>query len=58
MQLYNQIDHSGIYENHATQCFEAWQVADQCKRLVSSCSMSVPPEQFKWWKQQINQSLN
>ena len=58
MQLFHQIDHSGIYENHITQCFEAWQVAGGCKRLVSSCSMSVPTEQFKWWKQQINQTLN
>jgi hypothetical protein len=58
MQFLNQINHSGIYENHATQCFEAWEVYDNRKRLLSSCSMSVPTDQFKWWKQQLNHSLN
>ena len=59
MPLFHQINASGVYENQMTQCFEAWVVdgEGQRKRIVSTCSMSVAPEQFKWWIHQVNNKL-
>lgn len=56
MEWFNHIDASGIYENPTTQCFEAWIVGEDAnnKRLVASCSMSVPPEQYRWWVHKVN----
>ena len=46
---------TGIYPNQETQCFEAWVVDEKSRHraLVSTCSMSVPPEQIQWWQQQV-----
>ena len=46
-----------ICRNETNRCYEAW-IADRAtgrRRLLSTCSMCVPEEQYQAWRQQVGQ---
>ena len=49
------IRETGIYQNEATQCWEAWVVVpvEGSKRLVSTCSVEAPESAYQWWLQHV-----
>ena len=49
------IQSTGIYQNESTQCYEAWEVDPETgeKKLLSTCSMCVPEQDYQWWTQEV-----
>lgn len=44
-----------ICPNQTTGCYEAWAVNSHTRerRLLSTCSLCVPEEQYRWWSRQV-----
>ncbi|MBI2503181.1 MAG: hypothetical protein HYW07_08090 [Candidatus Latescibacteria bacterium] len=48
-------DQLDIRPNLSNGCYEAWLMDSLTmeKRLVSTCSLCVPEDQFRWWNRQV-----
>lgn len=49
-----------IRPNPNTGCYEAWSLDLRTgeRRLVSTCSLCVPAEQFRWWSHHLAHHLH
>jgi len=52
MAMRDQLD---IHPNQTTGCHEAWAVDPYSggRRLLSTCSLCVSEEQYRWWSRQV-----
>lgn len=53
-------DQLDIYPNPSNGCYEAWLVDPRTreKRLISTCSLCVSEDQFRWWNRQVCNTLH
>ncbi|MCC7260933.1 MAG: hypothetical protein IT369_00290 [Candidatus Latescibacteria bacterium] len=53
-------DQLDIRPNPGTGCYEAWLVDRLTgeQRLLATCSLCVPEEQFRWWNRQLGHLLH